>query len=100
MANELYHHGIKGMKWGVRKDHSSSARKSRANKSTDELKTKIDTGKKATQKFLKTNGKAIVKGGVVVGCSMAGIGVVGVLISNLSSLDYSAFNEVAKSSNR
>ena len=25
-TNELYHHGIKGMKWGVRKDYSSVRR--------------------------------------------------------------------------
>ena len=45
---ELYHHGVKGMKWGVRKD------KKAANKSTRSVKTSkpevTDEKKKAARK--------------------------------------------------
>lgn len=33
--NDLYHHGIKGMKWGVRKEHQSSGSKKKRSKMED-----------------------------------------------------------------
>lgn len=44
-SNELYHHGVKGMKWGVRKDRSSKGRVSGSAKESIEQYTKKSTGK-------------------------------------------------------
>lgn len=39
MNNELYHTGVKGMKWGVRNDKSKSSGTSRRSKSTNDTAT-------------------------------------------------------------
>lgn len=39
--NQLYHHGVKGMKWGVRKSRSgSSNRRRKSSKSEDHIRAK------------------------------------------------------------
>ena len=47
-SNELYHHGVKGMKWGVRKSPSSSGSKTlkkNSRKMTDDQKKKASMKK-------------------------------------------------------
>lgn len=39
MENELYHHGVKGMKWGVRKAQPKSSSSSRSKKTSSTSKT-------------------------------------------------------------
>lgn len=46
-TNELYHHGIKGMRWGVRKK--------RKNKDSS-IKKKVKSGKSSTSKIIKVVG--------------------------------------------
>lgn len=45
MENELYHHGVKGMKWGVRKARPKSSGTSKPKKSSSQTKTKSSTAK-------------------------------------------------------
>lgn len=44
-SNELYHHGVKGMRWGVRKEYVPKDRKKASGNQTDEKKRKGLTGK-------------------------------------------------------
>lgn len=44
-CDELYHFGVKGMKWGVRKDRSSTNRSPSSTKESIEQYTKKSTGK-------------------------------------------------------
>ena len=39
--NELYHHGIKGMKWGVRKNEKKSSQKSKRHLGINEKRKHI-----------------------------------------------------------
>ena len=54
-TTELYHHGVKGMKWGVRKDRKSST------------STRSDPDRKAIRnaKIKEKTAKAVVKGAEV-----------------------------------
>jgi hypothetical protein len=53
ISNELYHHGVKGMRWGVRKQvTSSSSSKAKSPKLSDAQKTNIKKGAKIAGKIL------------------------------------------------
>lgn len=43
-SNELYHHGVKGMKWGVRKDRSSKGRNTSSAKESIDQYTQKKSG--------------------------------------------------------
>ena len=58
MNNELYHYGIPGMKWGVRKDHSSGVRSALARRSNE----KVDKGFKNWNENAKKREDAIALG--------------------------------------
>ena len=45
--NELYHHGVKGMKWGVRKNRKTSGARSRVNSAKAEYKSARKTSNKS-----------------------------------------------------
>lgn len=69
--NELYHHGVKGMRWGIRKDRkkSSSTRSKNESEEKEEsngrVKRLID---KCKQKVTKEKAaKAVAKGAEVAG---------------------------------
>lgn len=49
MGNELYHYGVKGMKWGVRKDPSKAYAKS--SKTAESLKKKAASLEKKSEKY-------------------------------------------------
>ena len=51
MDNYLAHHGVKGMKWGVRHDPESINKRSKRGKNPNVVKT-VDKGRKASQKSL------------------------------------------------
>lgn len=52
MSDYIYHHGVKGMKWGVRKDKKSSGRSTQS----DKPKVSDEKKKAAKKKALKITG--------------------------------------------
>ena len=86
--NYLQHHGVKGMKWGVRRERESS-KSQKSPKTPKVAKTefgkKIDSSKglKATTRVLKTIGQTAaayfapsVAGGLFIGASLATAGAI------------------------
>lgn len=85
-TNELYHHGIKGQKWGKRNgppyplkasDHSASEKKAGWKKSlnksdSDNPEKKISKGKTVAKKILVGAGALAVGAGVVAALSASG----------------------------
>lgn len=61
MSNELMHYGVLGMKWGIRRNRSSSntGTQSRRQKSSKKLPTKVKKKTQADRKRLSTNGKKL-----------------------------------------
>ena len=51
-STELYHHGIRGMKWGVRKDHSPVTSRIKRVMSSRSFNTAVKVGKKAVGMML------------------------------------------------
>lgn len=82
MEQELYHHGIKGMKWGIRRTPAQLGhkifKKTSSNKSSDKPKksskstTKIEKGKN----FVKKNWKIMLGAGATAGAT-AGLAALG-----------------------
>lgn len=56
MNDEFYHHGIKGMKWGIRRTPAQLGHKTKSSRKT--TKNKEDNSKKTTKK----SGSAVEKG--------------------------------------
>lgn len=77
--NELYHFGIKGMKWGVKKKYQSAARSLGGSKFTKNNQNKVsdtDTNNQSKKKGLSKNQKTAIKvGASVVGTALATYGV-------------------------
>lgn len=57
MTNELYHHGIKGMKWGVRKKHYSKEELTGVKKVVDSTRQMNDTLRVSNQNHINNNSK-------------------------------------------
>ena len=57
MTNELYHHGVKGMKWGVRKKHYSKEELTNAKKVVDSTKQMNESIRLANQNSLNRAAK-------------------------------------------
>lgn len=57
MTNELYHHGIKGMKWGVRKKHYSKEELTNAKRVVDSTKQMNESIRLANQNSLNRAAK-------------------------------------------
>ena len=55
MGNELYHYGVKGMKWGVRKDRSKSSGGSRRKESWSDDAREASTIKKKKVKQMSNS---------------------------------------------
>lgn len=90
MNNELYHHGILGQKWGVRRFQRNDgtltdAGKKRYNKSTSEFVKQVKSELKKKGKIVA--GAAVSAGGSIVGRAIAGGGTALVHLSDLRSGD-------------
>lgn len=57
MTNELYHHGVKGMKWGVRKKHYSKEELTGVKKVVDSTRQMNDTLRVSNQNHINNNSK-------------------------------------------
>ena len=94
MDDELYHYGVKGQKWGVRRDRDKSsgrssgssrssktssvaskttASKARSPKKTD-IREKLIRGKESVDRFMQSPAGKAVKVAAVIGLSYAGMG--------------------------
>lgn len=57
MTNELYHHGVKGMKWGVRKKQYSKEELTSVKKVVDSTRQMNDTLRVSNQNHINNNSK-------------------------------------------
>lgn len=100
--DELYHHGVKGMKWGIRRKKPSpnkSSNLSKSSKSSD-VKNSIERGRQKAKRFLQQNGGTIVKTGAIIGLSAIGIPYAAVILSNIGNLDMSGIIDHNKTTER
>lgn len=95
MDNELCHYGVKGQKWGVRRDHDKSsgrssgssrsskahstvskttAAKARTLKNKTDIREKLVRGKESVDRFMQSPAGKAVKVAAVIGLSYAGMG--------------------------
>ena len=102
--NELYHFGVKGMKWGVRKSRSSSGSSKKKRSNTDgssddakeaymikqkkvnqmsnaELK-KLNERRNLERNYQQLNPNAIKKGIAIAGTTAAALGTMAALYNN------------------
>lgn len=71
MANELYHHGVKGMKWGRRKKKTSASEKeTHAEKKARIKEQRANETPEEREKRVKKN---IKKGAKITAAALAGI---------------------------
>ena len=90
IADELYHWGIKGMKWGVRKDRKMSedaaTAKALKKKKLDELSNaelkKLNERKNLEQQYKNLNPSTIKKGAKAVGSAAAVMGTAIAIYNN------------------
>lgn len=87
MDKELYHHGVKGMKWGIRRTDAQLGHKTKSSsKKTSDIKTRVrenvQRGKSHVDAFLKTPAGRATTVAAMVGLSYAGLGAV-VSVANL-----------------
>lgn len=57
MTNELYHHGVKGMRWGVRKKHYSKEELTGVKKVVDSTRQMNDTLRVSNKNHINNNYK-------------------------------------------
>lgn len=90
----IYHHGVKGMKWGIRRKRKpSGSSKSNGRKQEkspiSNAKSTIDKGSKQVARFLKDNKSTLIKSGMIVGLAAAGFPAASVAVSVLGKLKVS-----------
>lgn len=96
----LCHHGVRGMKWGIRKRRVSSG-KSRGSKKTTQIKNKSVNVKKNVKKKIENIDKEKVKKVAKTTAVVAGKAAVGILVGTYGSmLGMSILNGYADTRNR
>lgn len=96
--DELKHYGVKGMKWGIRRNRKTSGSKNKRKRSISDIERKIKNGAEASKNFLRKNGKVLATSSAILGLSLVGIPYAPLAISTLSKLDLS--NAVTSHSTR
>lgn len=72
--NELYHYGVKGMKWGVRHDRTSSSGRKKTTGKRDDEPSKVSRAIAKGKRFCKRNGKTIATFAISTGLGAVGLG--------------------------
>ena len=99
-TDTIVHYGIKGQKWGIRryqnKDGTLTTKGRQRNKNgqkisksksnRDELASKINKGKQATQKFLNKYGSTIAKGAAITALAAIGVPYSALLVKGIAEL--------------
>ena len=105
MTNELYHYGVLGMKWGVRKDRSSGSSRNRGKSSwsddareakalkkkgikqlsNSELK-KLNERTRLEQEYTRLNPSAVSKGWKMVAATAGVMGTIAGMYDNKNKL--------------
>lgn len=93
MEKELYHYGVKGMKWGVRRYQNSDGTRTAAGKKRDSFNNKLNRVAESGKNFVKKHGRTIAM------ASATGLAVAGYVCLNnsplVTSVAYSAMRSFA-----
>lgn len=90
MDSTLTHYGVKGMKWGIRRNRKKSNTKpkpktSKHKVSLEDTVAKISKGKETVDKFVKRYGPSVVKTGALLGLSAVGASYLAPIASKVIS---------------
>lgn len=88
MEDELYHHGIKGMKWGIRRKRPEISKKSSKSTSpkksdSNDIRKKIAKGKESVDRFMNSNAGTLVKSAAIIGLASVGAPAALVTVGNM-----------------
>lgn len=83
MDQELYHYGVKGMKWGIRRKRSTSksSRQKKSSRSND-IRSKIVNGKHQVDRFMNSRGGQLIKSAAIIGLASVGAPYITVQLLN------------------
>jgi hypothetical protein len=83
MSNELYHHGIKGQKWGVRRfqneDGTLTEEGLKRYRTDEKFKKKYDSYVSRKEFWSSDKGKRVKKGAIITGSVLGTVGALGVI---------------------
>lgn len=88
----LCHYGVKGMKWGIRRNRfvSKSKKRSMKNRNLGDLNKSVARGAKKTAQFLKDNKNLLLTSAAVVGLTAIGVPYASLAINAIGNLNMSS----------